>query len=227
VYRDGVKMWEVDLPRATLAKVAGFYEPDTGDLDGDRRRDDRVRDLMDRTVRWLDDNNLVSRLKHSSRIHLLDDKGSSGPYVRPGDEIGDTRQAQQVETFDKQNLWIKLPPAFWYDGWIGLFTADELAAYLCLLSDLPPGSYDWSDTPPMKWSWWSQRAWDRDIRLKRDMRYSGFSKLVEHGVAKRESEPVQGAEFTNRTRKKFALTEESLDSRVAPIPIEHLRSITI
>ena len=219
-YRDGIKLWEVDQTRETLGKLVGVYHPDTGDDVLDRRRDIRVRDLMDRTLRWLDEHKLIHREKYSSRVRLLDDRGTGGPYVRPGDEVVRSGPPQPQVPFNKENLYFKVPAAFWLDGWVGLFTADELAAYLCLLADLPKGSFKWSEDPPRHWSWWSQSVWNSHIRLKRDMRYSGFSKLVEHGIAIKESAAVHSGTISNRSRKKFALAEPSLDGRVAPMPLD-------
>jgi hypothetical protein len=226
---DGVA-WVVDEPRATLGRLIGAYDDDTGDVETDRRRDIRARDQIDRSLQWLEGEGFIKRKKYSSLITLLDDKGSSGPYIRPGESLrNDVTAGKQ---FQKEDLWIKVPAAFWLEGWIGLFRADELAAYLCLLTDLPRGSYEWAGEAPLKWSWWSQSQWAENIRLKRDMRYSGFNKLASRlhngdPIVLKQSAAVSPDDhrYSNRTRKKYALNYHPLDGRFEPMPPELKRLV--
>ena len=204
----GKTRWEVDAPREVVAQVMGVYDDDTLDSESDRRRDIRVRDRMDRSVTWLHDHELIHRHKYSSRITLLDDRGTGEPYFQPGSR-------ELPKPFPKEYLWFKIPATFWTTGLIGKMAADELAAYLVLLSDLDSGSFEYRRAPDPKWQFLSSTEWANYIALAREMRYSGFSKLEERGLVDVRARQVNPHSNPEHTRNEYYLQPE-YDGRIAP-----------
>lgn len=193
---------DVQFPAHTYAALLGLPDRYTN---GARRVND--------ALNWLRDHAFITIERvagHEPKITLLSELGNGRPYVVPG-------QAPKDPETDKatlDNIYVRLPVAFWTKGWAATLSgpATVMLLVLLLLERTPARvlMQRWADGDELG-VWVSPDQAIRRFDLSEDTRSRGFRELVRHGLVFVDRQRVHGDFEWRRVRNVYMLVADAMD----------------
>ncbi len=185
----------VEFPARAFAELLDLPDPE-------RRGDQRVRNAL----RLFERERLLLAEKRPGRpslLALLHESGSGDTYSRPG---GHAVAAKERNEVDVDNLFIRLPPGFWTNGWAVTLGAPGLAMLLVLLVVTSNAS--------------KQRQWVAPSERPRyglsdDTWTRGLAELARLGVITVGKRPVGDLFDQRRVRNTYSVNIARLDEAPA------------
>jgi hypothetical protein len=167
--------------------------------DPERRGDRRIREA----TRALEAAGLVHATREPGRpleLTLRRDDGTEEPYTNPGHEA---RVAKKAGAFDRSELFVQLPPAYWTRGWALVLSAPGVAMLLVMLMLTQNGSKEGV--------WISPSQARSRFGLSEDTWTRGVVELRRHGILETRRKPVSEDFGWRRVRNTYTLITARLD----------------
>jgi hypothetical protein len=184
---------DVTFPARAWAELLGLDDPP-----GNGAR--RIRDALE----WLQDNGFVRAVLHPgqpTQVQLRKENGQDERYSVPG---AATAKAKKVGKAPSGNdLYVRLPPTFWTEGWIATLSGPAVAMLLILLSErgARTGTVIWFTPETAK----------KRFALSDDTRFRGLQELENHELIKIKQQPVGRNSFEfQRRRNTYELQLQNL-----------------
>jgi hypothetical protein len=185
---------DVTFPARAWSELLGLEDPP-----GKGAR--RIRDALD----WLQDNGFVrSSLQagQPTQVQLRKENGKDERYSVPGAATAIAKRTGQATSGD--DLYVRLPPAFWTEGWVAMLSGPAVAMLLVLLSER--GSRTGSGI------WFTPETARARFALSDDTRFRGLQELEQHKLLRIKKRPVGRNSFEfQRRRNTYELQLANLD----------------
>jgi len=196
--RGGDDRHSVEFPARAFAELLDLPDPE-------RRGDRRVRD----SIRLFEREQLLRSERQPGRpnlLTLLHESGSGDPYSRPGRHAVAAKARNEV---DVDNLFIRLPPSFWTNGWALTLSGPGLAMLLVVLLVTSNGR------KPRQWVAPSERP---RYGISEDTWSRGAAELERHGLISIGKRPVGDLFDQRRMRNTYTVNVVRLEQSPASEP---------